>query len=122
MANPTWADVIAIAPGDAVAFTALPTASQDAFLNYAIGQLDPDNWGGFLFQATCYLAAHYAKLGLSRGAGPVTQEAVGQMSRSYAPMKGTGESIAYAAFEQTSYGLQYLELLSSTVAALGLVP
>jgi hypothetical protein len=125
VALPVWQDVINIAPGDAAAFgdpTKFPVATQNALLGYVTARLDPDTWGTLLNNGIVYLTAHLAKLGLLRGAGAVTQEAVGQLSRSYLAPKGAGGSRAYASLELTSYGLEFMSLLSETQAILGDVP
>jgi hypothetical protein len=121
----TWQDVINIAPGDAAAFsdvTKFPVTTQDALIGYVTARLNPDVWGTSLNNATVYLVAHLAKLGMLRGAGAVTQEAVGQLSRTYLAPKGVGGSVAYASLELTAYGLEFLSLLSETQAVLGDVP
>jgi hypothetical protein len=116
MAMPSWADVVAIAPGDAAAFTAMDPAAQAALLGYATAQCNPGAWGALLNNGIVYLAAHLAKLGLLRGAGQVTEESVGQLSRSYATMQGLKGSLG-----MTSYGAEYRRLLKLLPTALGAV-
>lgn len=116
MANPTWADVIAIAPGDAAAFANFPSATQAAFLGYATAECDPTAWGTLQFRAIVYLAAHLAKLGLLRGGGMITSESLGPAARAYLAPQGIKGSLGL-----TAYGAEYDALLRMTPAALGFV-
>lgn len=113
---PTWADVVNIAPGDAAAFNAMDPAAQAAILAYATAQCNPGAWGALLNNGIVYLAAHLAKMGLMRGAGPLTAESVGAFSRSYGTIQGLKGSLAV-----TSYGAEYRRLLRLLPTALGAV-
>lgn len=113
---PTWADVVAIAPGDTAAFNAIPVAAQNAILAYATAQCNPTAWGALLNNGIVYLAAHLAKLGLMRGSGQVTSESVGQMSRAYATVQGLKGSLGL-----TAYGAEYYRLVRLLPTRLGAV-
>ena len=126
-ALPTWADVVAIAVGaagvspagivgDAAAFDAMPTATKEAILDEAIALCNPISWAEKRNFGIVYLAAHLAKLGLLRGGGFVTQEAVGQESRGYAFPIGIKGSLGL-----TAYGLEYKRLIKLLPTALGAV-
>lgn len=116
MAAPIWQDVINIAPGDAAAFTALPVGSQTAFLAMATAVTAASSWGALQNQGIVYLAAHLAKLGLLKGAGAVTEEQVGQMSRTYATVQGLKGSLGL-----TSYGAEYARLIRLLPTAIGAI-
>lgn len=111
-----WQDVINIAPGDATAFGAIPTASQAALLAVAASQIDPCTWGDLADFGNAYLVAHLAKLGLLRGAGPLTSEKVGDLARSYGTIQGVMGSLGI-----TSYGAEYLRLLRLLPDSIGFV-
>jgi hypothetical protein len=115
VAAPTWADVVAIAPGDAAAFTLLPGPTQAAFLAQATALCNPGAWGALLNFGIVYLAAHFAKLGMMR-TGMVTQEALGQMSRSYATPQAVKGSLGL-----TVYGSEYKRLIGLLPTSLGAV-
>lgn len=115
MALPVWADVVAIAPGDAVAFTALDPTVQAALLGYAVAMCAPSAWGALLNMGIVYLAAHLAKLGLMR-TGMVTQESLGQMARQYAVPQGLKGSLGL-----TVYGSEYARLIRLLPTSIGAV-
>ncbi len=109
-----WYNVTALAPELA---TTIP-ATQTALLAYVNAKIDDDTWGDTLSadMGRAYYAAHLATLAKRRGSGPITQEAVGQLSRSYGPTGVPG------ALGMTSYGAMYELLARQTVAVLGIVP
>ncbi len=74
---------------------------------------DPEIWGSYLDDGAVYLAAHLATLSKAKGKGPVTAEAVGQVSRSYASL------LQFGRLGLTSYGVEYERLVRLTPAALG---
>ena len=74
---------------------------------------DPAIWGSYLDDGARYLAAHLGTLSKSKGKGPVTAEAVGSVSRSYAGM------LQFGALGTTSYGVEYERLVRLTGASLG---
>lgn len=112
MALPTWTDVIAIAPE----LTVTDPTSQDAFLGYAIGQCNATAWGALLNNGIVYLCAHMATLARLRGAGMVTFEQVGEMSREYAKPLWLKSSLGL-----TVYGIEYYRLIRLLPTALGAV-
>lgn len=100
------ADIIARAPELAsLSDSAFTTAIADAAL-----QLAPDFWGDILDLATVYLCAHMLAVQnpsvVSGGAGPVSSESVGPISRSYA-VKAVDDAEEYAT---TRWGLEYVRL------------
>lgn len=119
MALPVWTDVVAIGgdtKGDGPAFAALSNAAQTAYLSTAIALCNAAAWGTLLNIGIVYLAAHLAKLGLLKGTGAVTQEALGQMSRSYAQVQGLKGSLGL-----TSYGAEYKRLIGLLPTSIGAV-
>ena len=74
---------------------------------------DPEVWGSYLDDGARYLAAHLGTLSKLKGKGPVTAEAVGNISRSYANMLQLG------VLGTTPYGLEYGRLVRLTTASLG---
>lgn len=118
-APPTWPDVVAIGgdtKGDGPAFLALSATAQGTYLGVATALCAPSAWGALLNFGIVYLAAHLAKLGLLRGTGAVTQEALGQMSRSYATVQGLKGSLGL-----TSYGAEYARMIKLLPTAIGAV-
>lgn len=108
----TWPDVVAIAPE----LAATDPTAQTAILAIVSRQVaDPDAWGSYFDDAAKYLAAHYGTLSRSRGKGPISDESVGQLSRSYAPL------LQFGMLGQTAYGVEYQRLSRLTPAALGAV-
>lgn len=106
-----WSDVVAIAPE----LAATGTAQQDAILAMVGRQVaDPCAWGDYLDDAAKFLAAHYGTLARSKGKGPVTAEAVGQVSRSYGDMTKLAGSLGL-----TSYGVEYERIARLTTLGLG---
>lgn len=114
MATPTWQDVIDIAPGDAVAFGAMPTNTQNAFMAIATAQMNVAAWGQLYNAGFVYLCAHLAKLGLLRGSGPITSETLDRMSRTYGTVQGIKGSLGL-----TSYGAEYLRLIRLLPSSIG---
>lgn len=107
MASIVWADVTAIAP----TLSTVGAAAQALYLAFANEAIDirlfnngeTDNR---LKLARIYLAAHYASSGVladaSGGAGvagPVTAEAAGTLSRSYASMTASATDSGFASTE-----------------------
>lgn len=105
----TWADVILIAPD----LSTLTVSQQNAILAQVELQMNTV-WGDKIDLGAVWLAAHIGTLikrataGSGGGAsGPVTQETVGQVSRSYANVF----SIALGSFSLTPFGMEYERLL-----------
>lgn len=97
-----WSDVVNLVPEmSAIA----STSAQDALLTFASLQVDPCAWGDLADYGVIYLAAHLAKIGLLRGGGAVTEQQVGQMSKSYATVQGITGSLGL-----TSYGAEFEDL------------
>ena len=106
MAAPVWQDVVNIAPADAVAFAALSTNVQNAFLAIVTSQMNVAAWGTLYNSGFVYLAAHLAKIGLLGGSGAITAETLDRMSRTYATVQGIKGSLGL-----TSYGAEYQRLV-----------
>lgn len=117
MADIDWDDVLAHA-------AELTTTSADAridILGYVNTTLVADEFGGESTAsyklARIYLAAHFASiagLGAAGAAGPVTQESVGGVSRSYAqPFSSMGTP---ASLDSTAYGKAYRQLVRRSYA------
>jgi hypothetical protein len=83
------------------------------FINFAALQVDEVRWGDIADLGTGYLAAHMLTAASATGggvgaAGPVTSEAVGAVSRSYANMIASG---TYAdSLGATRYGREFARL------------
>ncbi len=110
-----WHDVTAVA----TKLVNTPSASQTLLLNLVNNVYIVDGvWGDPLTAdaARAYLAAHLGTLALLGGAGHVTEEAVGQLSRKYATILGIKGSLGL-----TSYGAEYWRLVRLLPTALGLV-
>jgi hypothetical protein len=90
----------------------------DKFIAYALLRINPSVWGDLADLATILLAAHMltrtgnAPGGGSSGArGAITQESVGDLSRSYeAPAGASSVSTFESGLAATPYGLEYIEL------------
>jgi Protein of unknown function (DUF4054) len=111
-----WHNVIDVNPNLATA----SNGTQTMLLNLVNNVLVDDVvWGDVEFADTAraFLAAHIGTLSLNGGTGAVTQEAVGQLSRSYAtPSKLEND------LDMTSFGLQYRRLSRMLPTVMGLVP
>lgn len=91
-----------------------PAGQQRAILDMVDRQVaDVEIWGFFLDDGARYLAAHLGTLAKAKGKGPVTAEAVGSVSRSYASL------LQFGALGQTAYGVEYERLVRLTGASLG---
>lgn len=120
MAQITWHDVKAIAPELSSVLDGSVTAQVIlAHVNEAV-PVEPFDGeeSAKLRLARSLAAAHLGKLSVSGGAapaGPVTSESDGSLSRSYAaPSIGSSSS----AWESTTYGRQYLQMLRSSTMRL----
>ncbi len=109
-ADITWDDVVAIGPE----LVKVPAAAQTAillFVNKRVNvSLFPDETGDGAFATytlvRSYLAAHLGASTLLKGrAGPVTNESVGGMNRSYANLS------ASPLWDITSYGRMFRTLV-----------
>ncbi len=74
---------------------------------------DPEIWGSYLDDGARYLAAHLGAVSKLKGKGPVTAEAVGSVSRSYASL------LQFGPLGTTAYGVEYERLVRLTGASLG---
>lgn len=109
-----WADVTAIA----AAVSTLPVATQTVILAIVDRQIDDTEWLDLADDGRRYLAAHLATVySQGAGAGAVTSETLGPMSRSYGLPPGVTGELA-----TTPYGVFYLHLLKLLPASLGFVP
>ncbi len=112
----TWADVLLIASE----LSTTATATQNAILEDVDREVDDGAWGEFANKGKKYLAAHLATITAQSGAGgagPITSETLGPMSRSYASAADTGNSLT-----STRYGMEYLRILRIAVGPCALVP
>lgn len=111
MAAITWSDVSLLAPE----LSTVAAGAQTLILAYVndvhdVDAIDGDGEDGYRTKlARIYLAAHLAtKIGTGAGgAGAVTSESVGGLSRSYAVAASSG-----AELETTGYGTAYLGILN----------
>lgn len=111
----TWDDVVNIAPE----LVDVAEATQDAILDDVALQLNDDIWGARINIGAKYLAAHLASITNRGGAvGQVTEEKVGEVSRSYAVDSASGGG---SGLDDTSYGQEFQRLLRTNVKARFLV-
>lgn len=104
--------VVGVAPE----VTSAAPLTQAAILDAVDREVDESLWIDDADDGRKYLAAHLATISRSRGAGPVTAEAVGSLSRSYASL------LAFGHLGQTSYGIEYLRRIRLlTAGAFGVV-
>lgn len=116
MAAIVWADVLGLAPE----LSTVSTLGQTDILAY-VETLDytkfSDDEGSPIFRlARIYLAAHLGTITLQGGAGaagPVTQESVGGISRSYGQPFG---GVAPGSLDSTAYGKAYRMIVRRTIA------
>lgn len=123
----TWADVQTIAPE--LTNTAVPTGTQAYILAAVDRQIDDTAWDDLADDGRRYLAAHMGTIytttanGGANSIGPVTNEVVGPMSRSYS---GSANSQGGATVDQllgtTRYGIWYLHMIRLLPSHLGFVP
>ena len=109
----TWGDVEAIAPE----LSSVANATQSAILAIVGRQVAAEQWGDLVDDGQKYLAAHIGTLSRRSGAGPVTGEQLGQMSRQYA-----STFLLKSLLGQTSYGLEYLRMIRLLPTSIGVVP
>ena len=103
----TWTDVTARYPAVASA----STATQTAILEDVDREVSAPEWGDDVKRAKAALAAHLALMSARGGAiGPVSSEAVGPVSVSYAVMA------TLTALESTGPGAEFLRIRQSIVA------
>ncbi len=99
-------------------FSAVNPSRISAFIGIAQNSLNSNVWGTAYDAGLAYLTAHLLKKsgpggGVQGGtstAGPITQERVGELSRSYGTVDVGSNSSADALLATTSYGLEYLRL------------
>lgn len=115
----TWKDVTDLDPS----LTVIPLPSQTMILRVVDLQVADRNWQELRDIGMTYLALHLATM-VKRamqgngGNGPVTDQAAGGLSQSYA----ASDMITLAGnLGLTSYGVEYERLLRMTQASLGLV-
>lgn len=103
----TWADVLLIAPE----LSTLSSGQQTAILAQVELQMGKGIWGANIDLGAVWLAAHLGTLTKRAGrAGPVTQEAVGQVSHSFGvPLMSL--------LNATVYGQEFERLLLNQPAA-----
>ncbi len=92
--------------------------TQTAILAIVDRQIDEDAWLDLADDGRRYLSAHLGSLaGGVGGAGPVTMETLGPMSRSYGLVTGADPLLG-----TTKYGLFYLHLIRLLPSSIGFVP
>jgi hypothetical protein len=105
MADPTFEDVIEVAPE----FASEDETRVEAFIAYAGLFVNDELWDTKTFFVWCLMTAHLLKMNSASGSsGPVTQHKVGDVSKSY----GTA-SIAVGDLESTQYGNLISQLAKS---------
>lgn len=116
MSDISWDDVLGVAPS----LSSVSTLAQTDILAYVEENLDSsilEGDDGKAFRlARIYLAAHFGTVsqqGASGAAGPVTQETVDRLSRSYGQPYG---GVAADSLDSTAYGKAYRALIRRTIA------
>ena len=93
-------------------FASLDDAFIQLYIDSASLSVNVNRWGNKSEWGIAYLTAHLLTL-LNRGgngqSGPVTQEKVGDLSRTYAPTS----AISNSDYASTSYGQEFLRLRKS---------
>lgn len=118
MASIAWSDVTAFAS----TLSTVSATAQTKILAYVNERFDVSELGGEdspdLYLARVFLAAHLASATTVNGdvAGPVTAEAAGGLSRSYAVLSSVG------GLGTTGYGTQLKELLRTCCGGPRLAP
>lgn len=100
-------------------FKDVPAPKITAFIAMASRLIDARIWGDRAQDAAAYLTAHLLKStggigGSGGGAGPITSESVGSLSRSYGMVGSPGSDQDY---NRTLYGQRYIALRNSTIIA-----
>ena len=111
MADISWSDVTAIAPE----MSTVSSGAQTMILAYVNNVLNVSEFGGesapTLKLARVYLAAHRGAASLGGGgAGPITSESMGGLSRSY------GAGVTTDRLDSSPYGREYLSLVNMSSA------
>lgn len=111
----TWADVLKVAP----ALSTMSPDQQTLFLGFAVTTLNVTEFGDKYDMASIYFVAHLAtatKNGANGPGGPISAEATGRVSRSYAvPPSGD------AFWGTTMFGRTYQMIVDSLPARAGFV-
>lgn len=98
-------------------FKATAKPKVDAFIGIASTRVNPDVWGTNAQYATALLTAHMLTMtgpgGLGSGGGAVTQESVGDLSRSFGTVgvQGNGDEQLMT----TRYGQEFVALRNETI-------
>lgn len=102
---------------NAIAPALATDVNADAFLGFAVDQLNPVVFGRQYELAVAYLAAHMLTIArrseeggpAGGGSGPVTSERAGEVSRQYGQMSVTGKGdLAY--YNTTPFGMEFLRI------------
>lgn len=98
-----WDSVTALAP----TLTAVSVAGQAQILAAVALEVDASNWGDLTDQGQLALARHLGAVALqpASGAGPLTSEAVGPVSRSFGSVSTMGMELG-----STPWGREYARL------------
>lgn len=93
-------------------FSSVDSDRIDRLVTIAALQVPASKWGDVTDYATALLVCHMLKLDAQKGKGAITQEQLGDISRSYAAPKSGKDD----ALDLTSYGSQFKQLRSTRVA------
>lgn len=98
-------------------FKNTPQPKLNAYIQIASGRVPRPVWGANTDYGTALLAAHMltaaGRGGQGSGGGAVTQEQVGDLSRSFQSIAETGSGDA--ALMTTRYGIDFVELRNETI-------
>ncbi len=98
-------------------FKKTPDATIEAYLNIAVGRVPVNIWKANTNYATALLLAHMLSTQGAQGGGPtggaVTQEQVGDLSRSFQAVfePGSGDAVLMT----TRYGIDFVALRKETI-------
>lgn len=110
----TWAQVESLDSS----LSTVATGTQNLILAIVDRQIDDTVWASFADDGRLFLAAHFGRLyGAGAGAGSITSETLGPMSRSYGLPAGVDGDLA-----TTKWGIEYQRLLRIAVGPGTLVP
>ncbi len=96
----------------ATEFASVDTSRRDRLITLAALQVPSAGWGDVTEHAQALLVAHWLKLDAQRGKGAVTEETIGDVSRSFAKPGGKDAD----EFDATSYGAEFKRLRRTRLA------
>ena len=111
----SWSDVVNLDSS----LSSVATGTQDLILRVVDRQIDDDAWIDLADDGRLFLAAHFGTIinNGGAGAGPITSESLGPMSRSYGLSASAEGSLGL-----TKWGVTYRDMIGLLPCSLGFVP